>query len=104
VYLFRATGNPSMATLSTDLPKYAHDRLPRIGPHRQEVDGTGPVVASPVAVAEQAREPTARPDSGRDSRDRWQARTKREIPMRTRDRVRVSCLRFSLWALEDLNL
>ena len=39
-----------MATLSTDLPKYAHDRLPRIGPHRQEVDGTGPVVASPVAV------------------------------------------------------
>lgn len=93
-----------METLSTDLPKYAHDRLPRIGPHRQEVDGIGLVVPSPVGVAEEAREPTARPDGGRDARDRWHVRGKREIPMRTHDRVRVSCLRFSLWALEDLNL
>ena len=50
MYLFRATGNPHMATLSTDLPKHAHDRPPRIGPHRREVAEVGAVVASPVAV------------------------------------------------------
>ena len=70
-------------------PQVRADRPPRIGPHRQEVDGTGPVVAPPVAVAEQAREPTARPDGGRDSRDRWHVRGKGEISMTTRDRVRM---------------
>jgi hypothetical protein len=88
VDLFRATWNPSMATLSTDLPKYAQTGR-RASGHivRKSMDRPSRRLARRGSGAGSRANSTT--GWRRDSRDRWHVRGKGEISMATRDRVRV---------------